>query len=90
MGGAAEQLGLSPICPARPDCDNPRRDPHDDFAKQNAAAGACHRWIINGVAYTMSGETLQASFHLKPGSRYRIRMRNAASDDIHPIQSPPA
>jgi FtsP/CotA-like multicopper oxidase with cupredoxin domain len=32
----------------------------------------------------MSNEMVPASFHLKQGKRYRIRMRNA-SDDIHPI-----
>lgn len=32
----------------------------------------------------MTGEISQASFHLKEGKRYRIRMRNE-SDDIHPI-----
>ena len=38
----------------------------------------------NGVAFPMSDEMIPASFHLKQGKRYRIRMRNA-SDDIHPI-----
>jgi FtsP/CotA-like multicopper oxidase with cupredoxin domain len=32
----------------------------------------------------MTEEMVPASFHLKQGKRYRIRMRNA-SDDIHPI-----
>jgi FtsP/CotA-like multicopper oxidase with cupredoxin domain len=32
----------------------------------------------------MSNEMAPASFHLKQGKRYRLRMRNA-SDDIHPI-----
>jgi len=32
----------------------------------------------------MSDEMIPASFHLKRGKRYRIRIRNA-SDDIHPI-----
>jgi len=32
----------------------------------------------------MTQEGVPASFHLKQGRRYRIRMRNA-SDDIHPI-----
>ena len=32
----------------------------------------------------MTREMAPASFHLKQGKRYRIRMRNA-SDDIHPI-----
>ena len=32
----------------------------------------------------MTSEIVPASFHLKQGKRYRIRMHNA-SDDIHPI-----
>jgi FtsP/CotA-like multicopper oxidase with cupredoxin domain len=54
------------------------------FAKDNAAEEGFNRWTINGVAYSMTGETPRASFHVKRGRRYRIRMRNA-SDDIHPI-----
>jgi len=54
------------------------------FAKQNAAEGGFNRWTINGIAYAMSNEMAPASFHLKRGNRYRLRMRNA-SDDIHPI-----
>jgi len=54
------------------------------FVKDNAAEEGFNRWTINGVAYPMTGETAPASFHLKQGKRYRIRMRNA-SDDIHPI-----
>jgi FtsP/CotA-like multicopper oxidase with cupredoxin domain len=54
------------------------------FAKDNAAEEGFNRWTINGVAYPMSNEMAAASFHLKQGKRYRIRMRNA-SDDIHPI-----
>jgi len=54
------------------------------FAKDNAAEDGFNRWTINGVAYPMSNETAPASFHLKEGARYRIRMRNA-SDDIHPV-----
>jgi FtsP/CotA-like multicopper oxidase with cupredoxin domain len=67
----------------------PSADPPDEtfqmiFAKDNAADDGFNRWTINGVAYPMSNETVPASFHLKEGKRYRIRMRNA-SDDIHPI-----
>jgi FtsP/CotA-like multicopper oxidase with cupredoxin domain len=54
------------------------------FAKDNAAEEGFNRWTINGTAFPMTGETAPASFHLKQGKRYRIRMRNA-SDDIHPI-----
>src|SRR5215470_4193682 len=54
------------------------------FAKDNAAEEGFNRWTINGVAYPMAGEMMPAPFHLQPGKRYRIRMRNA-SDDIHPI-----
>jgi FtsP/CotA-like multicopper oxidase with cupredoxin domain len=54
------------------------------FAKENAAEEGFNRWTINGASYPMTGETVPASFHLKQGQRYRIRMRNR-SDDIHPI-----
>jgi FtsP/CotA-like multicopper oxidase with cupredoxin domain len=53
-------------------------------AKENAAEEGFNRWTINGVAFPMMEEMVPASFHLKHGRRYRIRMRNA-SDDIHPI-----
>jgi FtsP/CotA-like multicopper oxidase with cupredoxin domain len=54
------------------------------FAKDNAAEARFNRWTVNGVAYPMANETAPASFHLKQGKRYRLRMRNM-SDDIHPI-----
>jgi FtsP/CotA-like multicopper oxidase with cupredoxin domain len=54
------------------------------FAEDASAEEGFNRWTINGVAYAMSNEMVPASFHLKQGKRYRIRMRNA-SDDIHPI-----
>jgi FtsP/CotA-like multicopper oxidase with cupredoxin domain len=54
------------------------------FAKDNAAEEGFNRWTINGVAYPTAGEPAPATFHLKQGKRYRLRMRNA-SDDIHPI-----
>jgi FtsP/CotA-like multicopper oxidase with cupredoxin domain len=54
------------------------------FAKENAAEEGFNRWTINGVSYPMTNEMASASFHLKQGKRYRIRMRNA-SDDIHPV-----
>lgn len=54
------------------------------FAKDNAAEEGFNRWTINGTAYPMNEGPGQASFHLKEGKRYRIKMRNA-SDDIHPV-----
>jgi len=54
------------------------------FAKENAAEEGFNRWTINGIAYPMMQGIVPASFHLKQGKRYRLRMRNA-SDDIHPI-----
>ena len=54
------------------------------FEKGNAAMEGFNRWTINGVAFPMSQDVVPATFHLQPGKRYRIRMRNA-SDDIHPI-----
>jgi FtsP/CotA-like multicopper oxidase with cupredoxin domain len=54
------------------------------FAKDNAAEEGFNRWTINGISYPMTNEMAAASFHLKQGNRYRLRMRNA-SDDIHPI-----
>jgi FtsP/CotA-like multicopper oxidase with cupredoxin domain len=54
------------------------------FAKDNAAQEGFNRWTINGVAYPMTSSVEPATFHLKQGKRYRLRMRNA-SDDIHPI-----
>ena len=54
------------------------------FAKDNAAEESFNRWTINGRAYPMTSEAYPATFHLKQGKRYGIRMRNA-TDDIHPI-----
>ena len=54
------------------------------FAKDNAAEDGFNRRTINGAAYPMTRGIVPASFHLKQGKRYRLRMRNA-SDDIHPI-----
>ena len=54
------------------------------FSKDNAAENGFNRWTINGVAYPMLQKVEPASFHLKQGRRYRLRMRNA-SDDIHPV-----
>ncbi len=52
------------------------------FAKQNAAEHGFNLWSINDKVF--SGELMAATYHLRQGKRYRIRMRNA-SDDIHPI-----
>ena len=54
------------------------------FAKDNASMEGFNRWTINGVAFRMSNDVAPATFHVKQGKRYRLRMRNA-SDDIHPI-----
>ncbi|MGA7276279.1 MAG: multicopper oxidase domain-containing protein [Candidatus Udaeobacter sp.] len=71
---------------AKPGASAPAPDQTFDmtFVKDNAAEEGFNRWTINGVAYPMSNEKAPASFHLKQGKRYRLRMRNA-SDDIHPI-----
>ena len=71
---------------AKPNASAPEPDETFDmtFAKDNAAEEGFNRWTINGIAYPMSNEMAPASFHLKQGKRYRLRMRNA-SDDIHPI-----
>lgn len=52
--------------------------------KDNAAENGFNLWTINGAAYPRVGGMSPASYHLKQGRRYRIRLRNA-SDDIHPI-----
>ena len=54
------------------------------FAKNNAAHEGFNLWTINGTAYPMTEGEVPATFHLKQGKRYRLKMRNA-SDDIHPI-----
>ena len=54
------------------------------FEKQNAASDGFNLWTINGVAYPAKEMMAPATFHLRQGHRYRLRMRNA-SDDIHPI-----
>lgn len=71
---------------AKPNASAPEPDETFEmsFAKDNAAEEGFNRWTINGLAYPMSNEMAPASFHLKQGKRYRLRMRNA-SDDIHPI-----
>jgi FtsP/CotA-like multicopper oxidase with cupredoxin domain len=54
------------------------------FAKNNAAHGGFNLWTINGASFPISEGVVPATFHLKQGKRYRLKMRNA-SDDIHPI-----
>src|SRR5205807_10253799 len=49
------------------------------FAKNNAAEECFNRCTFNGVAFSMSDATVSASFHLKDGNRYRIRLRNTRS-----------
>jgi FtsP/CotA-like multicopper oxidase with cupredoxin domain len=52
------------------------------FAKQNAGERGFNLWSINNRVF--SSEDMAASYRLRSGKRYRIKMRNA-SDDIHPI-----
>lgn len=52
------------------------------FAKRQAADDGFNQWTINGVPFDW--EKMEATFHLRRGERYRLRMRNA-SDDIHPL-----
>ena len=54
------------------------------FTKDNGAHEGFNLWAINGASFPMSEKVVPASFHLRDGKRYRLRMRNA-SDDIHPI-----
>jgi FtsP/CotA-like multicopper oxidase with cupredoxin domain len=54
------------------------------FTKDNAAHEGFNLWKINGTAYPMTQGPAAASFRLREGKRYRLKMRNA-SDDIHPI-----
>ena len=54
-----------------------------EIEKKNAADEGFNLWSINGVSFPNT-QMAPASYHLKKGKRYRIRMRNA-SDDIHPI-----
>ncbi|RSL15765.1 FtsP/CotA-like multicopper oxidase with cupredoxin domain [Edaphobacter aggregans] len=54
------------------------------FEKKNAALDGFNEWTINGIAYPRDQMMTPASFHLREGKRYRLRMRNA-SDDIHPV-----
>jgi len=52
------------------------------IVKNNAALYGFNRWTLNGKAFSM--DTMQPSYALKEGRRYRLKFRNA-SDDIHPL-----
>jgi len=52
------------------------------FTKQNAADCGFNLWAINDKVF--NSDAMSATYHLREGKRYRLRMRNA-SDDIHPI-----
>jgi FtsP/CotA-like multicopper oxidase with cupredoxin domain len=54
------------------------------FGKYNAAHEGFNLWVINGLSFPMTEGLVPATFHLKQGKRYRLKMHNA-SDDIHPI-----
>jgi FtsP/CotA-like multicopper oxidase with cupredoxin domain len=56
------------------------------FTKHDAADKGFNLWTINGVAFPsdqMSNGMVPASFHLKEGKRYRVRMRNASNMSSH-------
>jgi FtsP/CotA-like multicopper oxidase with cupredoxin domain len=73
------RFGKTGVTPAAPD-----ETIQMTFAKDNAAHEGFNLWTINGVAYPMTEGKAPATFHLQPGKRYRLKMRNA-SDDIHPV-----
>ena len=52
------------------------------FVKRNAAVEGFNQWTINGTPFSMA--TMNPSYTLRTGRRYRLRLRNA-SDDIHPL-----
>ncbi len=58
------------------------------FAKDNAAKEGFNRWTMNGVAFSTIREIAPASFHLKKGKRYGIRMRNAVTISTNPSPLP--
>src|ERR1700737_554117 len=78
------QVELHTFRETRRDCSRIGRDLRYDLRQRQCAEEGFNRWTINGVAYPMTREAVRATFHLKQGKRYRLRMRNA-SDDIHPI-----
>ena len=52
------------------------------IVKHNAALGGFNQWTLNGQAFSM--QTMQPTYTLHQGRRYRLKFRNA-SDDIHPL-----
>ena len=84
MGDLADDWDYSRFAKAGATALSPYETFEMRFAKDNAAEKGFNRWTINGVAYPMTQGAVPASFHLKQGRRYRLRMRNS-SDDIHPI-----
>jgi len=56
------------------------------FTKRNAADRGFNRWAINDKVFPSqaASDAMTATYHLRQGQRYRLRMHNA-SDDIHPV-----
>jgi FtsP/CotA-like multicopper oxidase with cupredoxin domain len=52
------------------------------IVKHNAAAHGFNLWTLNGEAF--SGDAMKPFYTVRPGGRYRLKVRNA-SDDIHPL-----
>jgi len=52
------------------------------IVKNNGALNGFNRWTLNGKAFSM--ETMQPTYTVQQGRRYRMKFRNA-SDDIHPL-----
>ena len=52
------------------------------IVKHNAALDGFNQWTLNGKAFSM--QTMQPTYALHQGRRYRLKFRNA-SDDIHPL-----
>jgi FtsP/CotA-like multicopper oxidase with cupredoxin domain len=50
--------------------------------KHNAAAHGFNLWTLNGEAFSM--KTMQPTYTVHQGRRYRLKFRNA-SDDVHPL-----
>ena len=52
------------------------------IVKHNAALAGFNEWTLNGEAFSM--QTMQPTYTVHEGRRYRLKFRNA-SDDIHPL-----